>query len=89
MRGLYEFFVFSRSFQTNCQEVRLPGDRHVPPLHLLAEGDDAHRHPEGRPADQSPRDAPRHRARQDGDNDQDDQADAVKTGGVAARSCVS
>jgi hypothetical protein len=34
--------------------------------------------PESRPADQCARDAPRRRARQDGDNDQDDQADAVK-----------
>ena len=61
------------------QKVRLPGDRHVPPPHLLTEGDDTQcHHPGGRSAGQGPRDAPRRRARKEGNNDQDDQGQAVK-----------
>ncbi len=61
------------------QEVRLPGDRHVPPPRILTEGDDTHYHHTGsRPAGLGPRDAPRRRAREDGDNDQDDQSQGVK-----------
>ena len=60
--------------QQERQEVRLPGDRHVPPPHLLTEGDDAQgHHTEGYPASHGPRDAPRRRTREEGDNDQDGQ----------------
>jgi len=69
----------AESIHSSVRKYGFPGDRHVPPPHLLTKGDDPQPHyTDGCPAGQGTRDAPRRRAREESDNDQEGQVQEVK-----------